>query len=213
MYRHIETNRRFKLHSEIRQAFPQIDFPQAITEEFLTSNGFEILPFGKTLDELKTDKLQQITAAAIDRFVELDWRATRAKERETLEVLGETYAEVLREREAVRAASNRLESVIEASTDPAEVFGLQFILEESDWPPAKRLISQYKFRQRFTLAEKLAITEARETDATLEVIMGDMDAASQLDLDNPGLVQGAQYIEQAGLIAAGRAAEILGDIA
>ncbi len=77
-------------------------------------------------------------------------------------------------------------------------------------PPPIRRITKLSFRNRFTDAEKLALYTAAESSVQLRVYLDDLAAAEFVDLDYPATVAGVQALEQAGIIGAGRAAEILG---
>ena len=76
-------------------------------------------------------------------------------------------------------------------------------------PPQVRRISRLAFRNRFTDAEKLALYTAAESSVQLRVYLDDLAAAEFVDLDYPATVAGVQALEQAGIIGAGRAAQIL----
>jgi len=81
---------------------------------------------------------------------------------------------------------------------------------ETPEPPQVRRVSRLAFRNRFTDAEKLALYTAAESSVQLRVYLDDLAAAEFVDLDYPATVAGVQALEQAGIIGAGRAAEILG---
>jgi hypothetical protein len=87
-----------------------------------------------------------------------------------------------------------------------------------DWavPDTRVRLTRLEFRWRYTLAEQIAIDVAT-TDhadatvrATLRVLAASLAEANDIDLTDPRTVQGVQYHEALGLIAPGRAAEILG---
>lgn len=210
MYRDLK-GRTFTTHAEIRTAYADKTFPAAITDEFLKTLGIEVVSVPAVVDFLsaQTAAIVKIDTVVAERLGDLAWRLERATERELINEPGETVADVMREREAWRRASNRWEIELEAMTALEDVVTYELELVDADWPLPKRLISQYKFRSRFTMAEKIAITETRKTDATLEVVMGDLDAAQMLDLDSADLLQGLQYLVQAGLLNADRITEIL----
>lgn len=84
-----------------------------------------------------------------------------------------------------------------------------------------RRMSGLAFRRRFTKAERAAIEWAavdraeatiaqRMQAAALRADLKDQDSAQYIDLDDGDTVAGVQALEAGGLIAAGRAAEILG---
>ena len=82
------------------------------------------------------------------------------------------------------------------------------------------IITRAAFRSRFTQAEKVAIElaglddpsatmEARSQAAAIRTYQKDVDAAEFIDLTDPATAGGVQALEAAGLLASGRAAEIL----
>lgn len=94
-------------------------------------------------------------------------------------------------------------------------------------PPRKRWITRLAFDNRFTMPEATRLKLAQvyptrnpeETDAeysarctvpaTLQVMQGRINLASYIDLDRADTRTGVQQLEALGLIAAGRALEIL----
>lgn len=83
-----------------------------------------------------------------------------------------------------------------------------------------RHITKLAFRQRFTQAEKVAIEiaaldiptatmQARAQAAALRASQADVLAATFIDLDRADTRAGVVALEQAGILAAGRALEIL----
>lgn len=84
-------------------------------------------------------------------------------------------------------------------------------------PPAEpqqdRHITKLAFRSRFTSAERAAITyaakQASAQGAAVQSYLDDTQAATFIDLNRPDTRAGVQALEAAGLIAAGRAAQIL----
>ena len=76
--------------------------------------------------------------------------------------------------------------------------------------PVAKVISKVQYLKRFTQAERIAIREAAKTSAVVNDYVQLLDAASDVDLADPDTVAGVQQLEAAGLLAAGRAAEILG---
>lgn len=84
------------------------------------------------------------------------------------------------------------------------------------------MLTKLEFRQRFTLAERVAINLAavdnpalavdhpqRVMAATLRVFLDDLASAEFVEVTYPDTVAGVQQLEQFGLIAPGRAAQIL----
>lgn len=89
-------------------------------------------------------------------------------------------------------------------------------------PPAPevRRITELAFRSRFTMKEKVATELAsvvnqsdplamQELAASIRALKDDISAASYIDLDRPDTRAGVSLMEEYGIIAAGRAAEIL----
>ena len=76
-------------------------------------------------------------------------------------------------------------------------------------PARPRLITPYAFKARMTSAERIGIRTAAAVMPAIRDYMDMLDSARQVDLDNADTVAGTQALEAAGLLAAGRAAEIL----
>lgn len=98
----------------------------------------------------------------------------------------------------------------------------EIIYPQGYTPPVipNRWITKLAFDNRFTDNELIAIEmasidnpndtmTAREQAAGLRVNMKKVDRAKYIDLDRPDTRAGVQKIEAAGLLATGRAAEIL----
>ena len=79
--------------------------------------------------------------------------------------------------------------------------------------PAPRFVARYSFLSRFTDAEAVAIDlasmGATVEAATMRRYLAKVSAASKIDLDLADTRAGVQALETAGLIAVGRAAQIL----
>ena len=85
---------------------------------------------------------------------------------------------------------------------------------------SRRHITKLAFRQRFTNAERIAIEIAalddpagtqqdREKSAAIRSYMKDVDVAKFIDLDRTDLQDGVNFLESIGLLAVGRANEII----
>ena len=109
-------------------------------------------------------------------------------------------------------------------TFPLETYNHTRVPEVVETP--KRRLTKLQFRNRFTAAEKRAIEfasldnpsasqEDRLKAADLRVFLADVEAATpepdgtSIDLDDPRTFAGVNALESYGLIATGRAAEIL----
>jgi hypothetical protein len=73
----------------------------------------------------------------------------------------------------------------------------------------KRLISKLDYMNRFTDAELVAIYTAAKTNINVEIWLEKFKLAAEINLDDARTSAGLQVLETAGLIATGRAAEIL----
>jgi len=79
-------------------------------------------------------------------------------------------------------------------------------------PSPRMRLSVREFREQFTEAEKQAIYTAAKTSVAVEVWLDDLRSVTYVDLDFPQTVASVQGLESAGLIASGRAAEILAGV-
>lgn len=77
-------------------------------------------------------------------------------------------------------------------------------------PPAKTILSKLEFLFRFTTEERVAIRTAAKSNMVLEDFMALLNITEFVDTTYPATVQGVRLFETVGLIAAGRADQILG---
>ena len=75
-------------------------------------------------------------------------------------------------------------------------------------PPREMQLTKLQFLRLFTTAERIAIRAS--SDPVIVDFLQLLDLAQDVRLDDPDTIQGVHYLESEGLIAAGRAAEILG---
>lgn len=94
------------------------------------------------------------------------------------------------------------------------------VVPEPNPAPLARHITPLAFRRRFTKAERAAVEWAavdksdrpeaeRQMAAALRADLKDQEQAKFIDLDDPDLIEGVATLEAYGLIAEGRATEIL----
>lgn len=114
--------------------------------------------------------------------------------------------------------SQELTVIHDSGTHRIESAGVPYVAPEiTDFGT---IITRAAFRARFTQAEKIAIElaglddpsatmEARSQAAAIRTYQKDVDAAEFIDLTDPATAGGVQALEGAGLLAEGRAAEIL----
>ena len=81
--------------------------------------------------------------------------------------------------------------------------------KEVETAPVPRTITKLEYLRRFTPKERIAIRDAAEQIAVLADYLKLMELAQEINLDDPDTVAAVQMLEQSGLIAAGRAAEVL----
>ena len=99
--------------------------------------------------------------------------------------------------------------------------GTQFIAPAPPEPaPLPTIVTRLAFRNRFSQPEKVALEMAsldnpgasmpqRQQAAGLRAYLADVAAASFIDLSRPETRAGVQFLEAAGMLADGRALEIL----
>lgn len=87
------------------------------------------------------------------------------------------------------------------------ITGFEQIIVPPNAPNA--VLSVLDFRNRFTMAEKVAIYTAAQASIEIQVWLADLAAAVEVNLSHMQTIQGVQALEQFGLIGAGRAAQIL----
>ena len=66
-----------------------------------------------------------------------------------------------------------------------------------------------EFKRRMTQAERVTIRTAAKSNASVEDFMDMLDSAQEVRSDDPDLAAGLQLLEAAGMLAAGRANEII----
>lgn len=163
-----------------------------------------------SLQGLQRWRIAAIKAEASAHLDASAWKLERAREREQAgwqQVA--TVATVLAEREAVRRSSDAAEAAVLALADPAAV--LAFAWSPGDvHVPAPRLLTHEQFIRRFTEAEWQAMTDAARGNTAMDAWMRRFALATAINLDDPATAAGVQALEIAGILAAGRAAEILG---
>lgn len=76
-------------------------------------------------------------------------------------------------------------------------------------PVAKPTLTQLEFFNRFTQPELVGIYTAAKSSVPLEIMLDQFKMATYIDTADPQTVGGINALEAAGLIAAGRAAQIL----
>ena len=80
---------------------------------------------------------------------------------------------------------------------------------EDPTPVAGTTLTRLEYLRRFTDAERKTIRAAAKVNDTLDDYLYMLEMAEEVRTDDPATVAGVQALEAAGLIGAGRAAEIL----
>ena len=81
--------------------------------------------------------------------------------------------------------------------------------KEVEAAPVPRTITKLEYLRRFTTDERVAIRAAAVANPVLDDYLKLMELAQEINLDDPDTVAAVLMLEQVGLIAAGRAAEVL----
>lgn len=152
----------------------------------------------------------RIKTQAQEMIDNLAWRIERAKEREDIGADGESIADVLREREAVRRASNRAEQYVDTLEDEKELRGYTLHVLSSDYPE-NPVVTRLTFMRRFTDAERASIRAARDSGQSQDLLdfWELLQLATSVNLNDVDIQAGVAMLETNGLIGAGRAGDIL----
>ena len=157
-------------------------------------------------------RIAAIKAEAAAHLASTAWKLERAMEREKAGWLQlADVATVLAEREAVRRSSDAAEAAVLALPDVAAVRAFTWAPDAVP-VPAPRLLTHEQFIRRFTPAEWEAMTAAARASTAIDAWMRRFTLATVVSLDDPATAAGVQALELAGILAAGRADEILGAV-
>lgn len=160
---------------------------------------------------LKINKISAIKLDAAQMITDTDWRLQRATEREQIGVAIkniETVADVLSEREAIRAASNRAETEINRLRSVKSINNFTWQVEPSDYPPTPPL-THLQFLRRFTSNERAAINTAAKENASVNDYMSMLQMAKFISTKDTDVILGVNMLEQNKIIGKGRAGQIL----
>lgn len=187
--------------------------PDILTDDmgslYLLEDGVTIVrDITLQLTEAKSGRKATVKAEAARLISASDWKLARAREREAAG-WGDLAAvdAVLAEREAVRRSSDAAEAAIDALTDVASVRGFTWSVDVA--VPVPRRLTPKAFSDRFTEAEMQALLAAAGSNVALMTWWEKFKLAQDINLDDPATQSGVQALEIAGLLSAGRAAEVL----
>lgn len=103
---------------------------------------------------------------------------------------------------------------------PVEWIGMEFVTHEHtavvEVAPdgaivgqSSRILTKLEYLRRFTQDERVAIRTAAKANAVLEDYLALLELAEEVNLGDADTIAAVQMLEAAGLLAAGRAGEIL----
>lgn len=97
-----------------------------------------------------------------------------------------------------------------AGFDPLPLVGAKFDGKTiTNPPPQTKRITKLAMRQRFTIPELIGVLNASKTDPMVEVLLGNMQVATFIDLTRTDTIQGLGYLVSVGLLTSERMGEIL----
>lgn len=189
------------------------DLPEGYTEadrELLVyADGVLTIDAAAALARAQAAAVTRIKAVASEQIDALAWRMERAKERDALALEGETPADVMLAREAIRRASNRAESEVMALVTLAAVQEHAWSVTGAD-QPTSAVESKLTFLRRLTPKERIDARAAAKADPGLADGQALLDAAEYVARDDPDTIGYVQYLESIEVLAPGRAAQVLG---
>jgi hypothetical protein len=113
--------------------------------------------------------------------------------------------------EILDAANGNVVNTIDASEDFCAAYYPFYRLVEEPIvaTPSIRTLTKLAYMNRFTDAELAAIYTVAKSNVQVEVWLDKFKLAEEINLDDSATIAGVQALEAAGLLAAGRSAEIL----
>lgn len=161
-----------------------------------------------TLEQLKAARVSRVKAEAAERIAATDWQLTRAREREAAG--WGTYAEidaVLALRESIRQSSSAAEDAVHALENEQAVqsfeWGNSVVVE------TPRRLTHKQFMDRFTDLEMQAVLTLVAQSTAMRTWWTRFEKAQHVNLTDYATQAGVQTLEISGVLAEGRAAEVL----
>ncbi len=126
-------------------------------------------------------------------------------------VHGNTIVEVINHSPVGRYTAEVANLFVEIPDKDEDIVGLVYpeVAPPAIEPEIKQPISVLDFRNRFTQDEKIAIYTAAKQVVAIQVWIDDLASAKDVTVTHDQTIAGINALESAGLIGAGRAAEIL----
>lgn len=81
--------------------------------------------------------------------------------------------------------------------------------DEPTVEPSQRTLTKLEYLRLFTQEERITIRTVAKTNAVLEDYLDMLDIAEEINLDDPDTIAAVMMLEGAGLLAEGRASEVL----
>lgn len=180
--------------------------------EFVPPSGQKLVPVGTqiapNIDDVRKDRLTTIKIQVKQLLDDSAWRVERAAERDNLGIDGETPQEVYAYREAIRQAGDRAEKELEALDNIDDINAYQFEIRPSDYPMTANL-THLQFLRRFGVDERAKINELRAKSPQINDYFTLLELAKFVNPYDPDVILGVNTLEQMGIIAQGRAGQIL----
>lgn len=92
---------------------------------------------------------------------------------------------------------------------PLDQFDHVEYVEDAAVPPAPKILTKREFIKRFTVDEYATIKAAAQQNVMLDYYWQQFMLVEEINLGDPDTIAGVTMLEQVGLIAQGRAQEIL----
>ena len=199
-------------------------FSDPKTPIVLDENGEAIYSGSLYVTKYKEKVTDMIKQTASRLIYDTEWRIERARDRDQLGIEAETVQDVMLEREAIRRVSNELEESmlghvkyewdIDQGRSTADLFeqiesSFTFGVKDALGRLKPNRITPLAFFSRFTPEEQGAVMAAVQQNPILNALIVSLQLADGVVLTDPRIVAGIQALEQAGLLAEGRADEIL----
>lgn len=185
-------------------------------DEFAPPSGQKLVPDTQVSTEIDINQIRQAKLSDINNQVKnlLDasaWRVERAAERDNLGIDGETPQEVYAYREAIRRAGDRAEEELEKLDNVDAIQEYKFEIRASDHPVIAHL-THLQFLRRFSSEERAKITQLRTKSPQLNDYFTLLELAKFVNPYDPDVILGVNTLEQMGIIAQGRAGQILNGV-
>ncbi len=184
-------------------------FTEELTDVVVYKDGKLVFDEAKRLAREKDIVRAKIKEEAQQRIEAISWRLERAREREFLGVAGLTDIDTaLAEREMIRQTSNVIEAQLDSLETVEAVRAFTWAYGEIVFSVPRRM-TRKQFLDRFTAEEMAMIMAAASANPAITAWLTMFQSAELVDLSDASLQIGVAALGMAGLLAEGRAQEIL----